>query len=204
MDMTFNVFGEAIFQLAQLWVEEEDEVQYATFLDALLKRITKELATPAELLSLDDIVTLSNSDGSITVEGVKTKNPFRKPQAEQPPAEQPPEPDQPTLKHKGPERTTSAKRGLELSKLRTTSAESFGPWSPRERSPVTSPYNAFVAFVCGICMQISMNSHNTYVVPRRFTPNLQAGSRPSNLASETAESHGSPKHRCYRRDNADH
>lgn len=86
MDMTYRVFAEAMFQLVQLWVEEEDEVQYAAFLDNLFELITtdksrtEESQDRYELVELADIVSISNPDGGISMEGVKTKNPSKQPE----------------------------------------------------------------------------------------------------------------------------
>ena len=97
MDMNYKVFAEAMFQLAQLWVEEEEEHQYSMFLDALFRRITvknkdgtlSDLATvkthedrPSaivvglSLAQMENIKTFANEDGSIRMKGVKTKNPY--------------------------------------------------------------------------------------------------------------------------------
>jgi CRP-like cAMP-binding protein/Ca2+-binding EF-hand superfamily protein len=133
MDMTYKVFAEAMFQLAQLWVEEEDEEQYAAFLDALFDRITKIANMDEEtyeLRELDEIHTFANEDGSIAVEGVKTKNPFA--------------PDYPEHRDSDLDRqqmATTVTEGFDLSSSRADRTRGSGernsapgPWTEKEVS----------------------------------------------------------------------
>ena len=41
IDLNNGASDEAMFQLAQLWVEKEEEHQYSLFLDAIFRRITR-------------------------------------------------------------------------------------------------------------------------------------------------------------------
>eukprot|EP01043_Picozoa_sp_COSAG02_P029902 COSAG02_NODE_1882_length_10539_cov_56.252203_3_plen_1220_part_00 len=127
MDMNYKIFSEAMFQLAQLWVQEEDEVQYAKFLDNLFQCITTEPDNKTiEMRDLDDIETIANPDGNIIVEGVKTKNPFEQ-HAEPQPQPQPepePEPEPKFVQHRGSDLGRSQSKATETASFELTASSS--------------------------------------------------------------------------------
>lgn len=85
-DMTFDIFAESMFQLAQLWVSKADEHMYATFLWAIfgaitspngnLKDIDSSDGKNYRLKDMDGIACLANANGWLDIDGVQTNNVF--------------------------------------------------------------------------------------------------------------------------------
>lgn len=87
MDMTLEIFAESCYQMAQIWVVDADEEQYAKFFSAIYHGITNgdgslrgivvssKDGKGYKLGSLDDVKPIANADGTLTIPGVRTKNP---------------------------------------------------------------------------------------------------------------------------------
>ena len=111
-DMSFKVFSEAMFQLAQLWVGKDDEVQFAKFLDTVFKNITTADADGNAQLNdivieggnyrlapIESVGALYDDSGRVDIEGVEViQNNIDEEEPEPEPVKEPepePEPEQP-------------------------------------------------------------------------------------------------------------
>ena len=81
-DMSFQVFGEAMFQLAQLWVKRKEEEQYAMFLEHLFLKITtsegglRDLVVDGDgysyrLADIETIESFVKPDGEVHIDGIE-------------------------------------------------------------------------------------------------------------------------------------